>query len=332
MATQDEKELKQTDPEFLPVQYDMRKAQIRKLKKEYDPALIPEANAKGDEGYLVIHEKAMAIVKVRTGIDAKRKTLKADALAWGKQVDDEAKRLTAMVEELEKPWKEKKAALDEKEAREAEEARQAELKRIQIIEDKVEQLKSATNNLLGVPVEQLKEKLSLINAVVIDDLYGEYVEVAQEYKDTAIAAITSGIKQREEFEAQQAEMLAAQEKIAEQQRILDEQQAKIDAQEKAIADAEKPADLVETAIDETLDEIKSSPVMQQQTNNASNAAPEPKANGDVDALAKYIEAIQTIETPILSNPGLQEMLNDSAFAISKALNNLYEAIAETKAA
>ena len=108
------KELTHTDPEFLPVQYDMTEIQIAKLVKEYDPKTIPEASVKGDDGYLVIHDKTMAITKVRTHIDRIRKILKADSLAWGKKVDGEAKRLTAIVETLEAPWRKVKNDLDEK--------------------------------------------------------------------------------------------------------------------------------------------------------------------------------------------------------------------------
>ena len=93
-------ELTHADPEFLPVQYDMTAARIKQLTKAYSPKSIPKASAKGDDGYLVIHEKVMAIIKVRTSIDKVRKSLKADALTWSKKVDGEARRLTAIVEAL----------------------------------------------------------------------------------------------------------------------------------------------------------------------------------------------------------------------------------------
>lgn len=237
----EKKELTREDPDFLPIQYDLKKAQLAKLKKEYDPALIPEANEKGDEGYLVIHDKAMAIVKVRTRIDAKRKELKADALSWGRQVDSEAKRLTAIVTDLEKPWRDKKIALDEKEARAAEEERAAEEKRIKIIEAKVEQLKTATADLMGATVTRLQDRLTLITDVVIDELYGDYVEVAELHKANAIDALMRAIAERKTFEANQDQMEKNKALIEKQQEELRVQTEALDKmkQEKEAVEAEK---------------------------------------------------------------------------------------------
>jgi len=82
--------LDQADPNFLPVQYNMTEAAIKQLRKDYDPALIPDTEQKGDEGYLVVHEKVMSITKVRTAIEKKRKELKRDAGGWGRVGDCKA--------------------------------------------------------------------------------------------------------------------------------------------------------------------------------------------------------------------------------------------------
>jgi len=228
-AKKDEvQKLDQSDPNFLPVQYNMTEAAIAKLRKEYDPALIPDTEKKGDEGYLVVHEKTMAITKVRTAIEARRKDLKSDALAWGKLVDGKAKELTAIVEEIEGPWRELKVALDEKEAKEAEAEREKEILRIQVIEAKVEQLKSAAEGLLGLPVSRLKERLRIISDVVIDDSYGEFVEAAQYHKDNAVKVIDSAIAERETFEEQQAQLKVNQEAIAAAQKEITEKAAELE--------------------------------------------------------------------------------------------------------
>lgn len=219
--------LDQSDPNFLPMQYNLTEAAIAKLKEDYDPALIPDTEQKGDEGYLIVHEKAMAIVKVRTAIEAKRKELKADALSWGRLVDSKAKELTEIIEAIEEPWKKIKTDLDEKEAREAEEARQRELEAMKVIEEKVEQLKSATNDLVGKDVATLKERLATLSAVVIDESYGEYVEAAQFHKDTALTTLDSAIAERETFEEQQAQLKASQDALAAAQQEIDDKAAKV---------------------------------------------------------------------------------------------------------
>ena len=67
------KELQREDPNFLPTVYGLNKSKLAKLKKEYDIKLMPESTIKGDEGYEIIHKQAMAIVKVRTNIEKKKK-------------------------------------------------------------------------------------------------------------------------------------------------------------------------------------------------------------------------------------------------------------------
>src|SRR5579863_5138042 len=53
----------------------------------------------------------------RVAIEKRRVELKADALAWGKKVDAEAKRITTLLEEIEDPLKAKKQAVDDEKAR-----------------------------------------------------------------------------------------------------------------------------------------------------------------------------------------------------------------------
>ena len=216
---------------------------MAKLKKKYDPKLIPEAKEKGDEGYLVIHSMVMDITKVRTSVEARRKEIKKDALDFGKLVDSKAKKLTEDILAIEEPWKKLKIELDEKEAKEAEEARQKEAKRIEVIEAKVNKLKDSANGLLGLPVSRLKEQLRLITEVIVDETYDGYMEAAEHHKATAIQTIEAAIAERETFEEQQAQVKAEQAAAAEKQRLIDaenaETQRKLDEQQKAIADQQK---------------------------------------------------------------------------------------------
>jgi len=74
--------------------------------------------------------QAIAVCRsLRTEIEAKRKALKAGALEYGRQVDSAAKRLVAVVEEVEEPLRLRKAEVDdakERERRAKEEADRAE--------------------------------------------------------------------------------------------------------------------------------------------------------------------------------------------------------------
>lgn len=223
-------ELTHADPEFLPVQYDMTAAKIKALTKEYDPKSIPKAAEKGDEGYLVIHDKVMSIVKVRTRIDKVRKDLKADALAWGKKVDGEARRLTTIVEALEAPWRDIKTELDEKEAREAEEARQVEIKRMEEIEARIQDIKMFADGLLGASAEQIQNRITAVSRIIIDeDQYGDYEAAAETTRSTILDTLNAAWNERTAFEKGEAKLAKEKTELKEQQDALAKEKAELKA-------------------------------------------------------------------------------------------------------
>ncbi len=72
---------------------------IAEYREQFMPLKIENMNDK--EGIEKVHEARMFIVKKRTDIEKKRKELKEDSLKFGRAVDGEAKRITAMLEEIE---------------------------------------------------------------------------------------------------------------------------------------------------------------------------------------------------------------------------------------
>lgn len=91
-------------------------------------ALCKEVQISGTEdaaNYKLAKNYATRLTKIRTGIEGKRKELKAVALEYGRAVDAEAKRLTALVEPIERDMKAKVDAIDKaiEQAKRAEELR-----------------------------------------------------------------------------------------------------------------------------------------------------------------------------------------------------------------
>ena len=64
------------------------------------------------EGYEEVRQAIKLCVKTRTGIDAARKNLNAEALKWQRDVNAEAKRITSEVEAIEEPLVKMKEAVD----------------------------------------------------------------------------------------------------------------------------------------------------------------------------------------------------------------------------
>lgn len=69
------------------------------------------------KGYAAVHEARMKLKSVRVEIEKTRVAFKADALEYGRRVDSEAKRLTAIIEPAERELESKQKAVDDEKAR-----------------------------------------------------------------------------------------------------------------------------------------------------------------------------------------------------------------------
>jgi len=327
---------------------------MTKLKKKYDPKLIPEAKEKGDEGYLVVHSMAMDIVKVRTNIEARRKEVKKDALDFGRLVDSKAKELIEQVEALEEPWKKLKSDLDEKEAREAEEARKIEAEKIAAIEAKINVIKSAAANLSGADLSVIKNTLQLLEDTIIDDSFGDYVEVAEHYKDESVATLKAFISERETFLEQQAQVKADQEKLAAEQKIIDDKNAetrrKLDEQQAEIAEqqaeAQRKLDEQQAAIDKQKAEQEKAEAAEKQRKEDEELAEleekqrKEKEASDAEAkktrdaelykrlpedvkMRKYADELLAIEAPSVESKEMDQLNVDTALALGHLAADIY---------
>lgn len=125
------------EPTIRPELAEFRKqdAAIAKLAQQYMPLTIKGLEDR--EGFNAVHEARMIVKNTRVSVEKKRVELKADALAYGRAVDSEAKRLTELLEPIESHLKaEEDAVVQERERirRAAEERRRA------MIQDRVDKL------------------------------------------------------------------------------------------------------------------------------------------------------------------------------------------------
>lgn len=102
--------LKVTSAEL--VHYDINEAAIAETKAKY-----AALNADTWKGYEEVRLAIASVRETRVAIEKRRVELKADALAYGRLVDSEAKRFTNLLLEIEEPLKAKKDAVDEEKAR-----------------------------------------------------------------------------------------------------------------------------------------------------------------------------------------------------------------------
>lgn len=326
-------ELTQNDPEFLPVQFDLTEARLVKLASEYAPSNIPTATEKGDEGYLIVHEKTMAITKVRTNLEKVRKSLKADALAWGKKVDGEAKRLREIIEQLEAPWRALKEDLDEKEDREREQARLAEQQRMEEIELRIADIKAYAEGLIGADAATIQGRLDDLNRIVVNEEgFGEYTEAAMVTGDIVRKSLETALAERQAFERQQAEQAEQQAKLdaqaaeqAEQQRKLDEQKA-----------AQEAAEAAEKARKEK-EEREAQEEIERQEREAAAVEAEKRAKAELAErlpedikLREYADSLLSVPVPELKSDSMCRVASESAIRLNAIYHFILDNTQEVK--
>jgi hypothetical protein len=240
------KPLTPQDAAFLPIEYDLTEQRLAELAKEYDPTLIPEASEKGDEGYLIVHAKVMDIVKVRTNVEKKRVTLKSDALAWGKKVDGEAKRLTKIVEDLEAPWRQVKTDLDEAQAIEEARALIAETQRLAKIEQRIIDIRLLGDGLINADAVTIQKRIdTLDNMVVSVALFAEFQEAAKLTGDITRKSLQMALDERATFEANEAKLAESRKAFEAEKAQMAEDRKKFEAEQAAVrasTDAAKAAE------------------------------------------------------------------------------------------
>lgn len=185
-------------------------------------------------------EVTKAIAEVRTTRTSVEAYLKADALAWGKKVDAEAKRITAKLLEIEEPLKEKKQIIDDAKAAEA---RKLEETRKAIATLRAEPTRLAATNANSRELMHTIEQLEMIEA----DGYEPFTDDAQAAMTETLTILRDMLAAAHQREQEAADLEAKRQELA---RIEAEEKAKRDAAEaeaRAKAEAEAKAKAEEEA-------------------------------------------------------------------------------------
>lgn len=167
---------------------------------------------------------------LRTTLERRRKELKAPIIERGKQLDDEAKRITAEIVALEEPID---VQIKAEEAR-IEAARleklEAERLRVEAIQQKIQAIRDVPGSLVGKPSVIIAGQLVKLRETALDEAeLAEHYLTATDALTAAIARVEQLLAAQHEVEAEKrrqaerdAEMEAMRAKMAEQQRLIDE--------------------------------------------------------------------------------------------------------------
>lgn len=212
---------------------------LGEMKAYCDSLSIAGINDKA--GYEAVQKAITKVVKTRTAVDAKRKELKAPFKEMGEAIDAEAKRITALIQSVEEPLKQKKKEIDD--FAEAERQR-LELEKQARYENRVRSMSD-----MGVTFNSVFFQAGVLNYSVTQVKEWTDEEFATEFaKMQAECDLARQAEERRRQAQEEAERLAreaqakaeqlqreAQERIAEAERMAQEQARKLAEAEALLA-------------------------------------------------------------------------------------------------
>lgn len=288
-----------TDVAEIGVKFNTPDFAIATMANKFMPLEIRDFN--DVEGFKEVHEARMVVKNKRVEVEKVRKALKADALEYGRMVDAEAKRITALLEPIEL--------------------------HLQRLEDAYNAEKERIKNAARLKAEaEAKAKADAEEAARRAEQ--ERIRKEQEAESSRLRV------EREKIEAEraaiEAERRAAQEKIdaerreieAEQKRLADIEAARVRAEEMERAKAEA-AERAKRETEERLAREAAEAKAKAEREAAEKARVE-AARPDGDKLRSVANEIASVVIPSMSTPDGDK----AAMLVRKAINAAAEEIRE----
>ncbi|MGP8288987.1 DUF1351 domain-containing protein [Vreelandella zhanjiangensis] len=269
-------------------EYKPTAAALKKLTDTYGGLVFEVTTTKG------MNEAKAARKEVRgyrTALENKRKAIKAPALQRCRDIDDEAKTITAALRQLEDPIDEQIKAEEQRKEREKEEADRIERERVTKIRADIDFIKLSPGNLIGEPAATLQTAADDLRMQPIgEDRFAEFTQEALAAKQQAMQQLGSMI-----------DAAKAQEELAEMKR----QQAEAEATQKAEAakaeEVEIPApagtEVEQPDIVEPVTAPANRPIEMSRLNAAASAGERSRTVASVDMGAPGGEATVTQSFP-----------------------------------
>ena len=194
-------------------EYSATEAGLAELRERLTGVLYSVETAKGME--VAVRDRA-ELRGLRTSLERKRVGLKAPALDFTRRIDSEAKRITALLAEIEEPID---AVIKREESRkeEAKQARiNAEFGRIAAIQEAIADIHLTVNMVLGKGSAAISTAAREIRDMVLDPaVFQELIEQAKQAQYAAIAKLTLMHDAALHVECEDAKLAAERAELAE---------------------------------------------------------------------------------------------------------------------
>ena len=226
------------------VEYSKTEAALSELRGKYHGVAYDLTTNKGDKE---ARAARLELTTLRTSLEKKRKEFKAPALEFGKKIDSEAARITALIIELETPIDQQIKADEARRAAEKAERERIEAERVQGLRVKIAAIWSLVDKCHGISSERIAKGIAQVKLIdtspdVFAELSGDAEQTRTETLKAMHALHDKAIEREIEVERVEAQR-AENARIAEEQRIqaeaLKAQQAELDRQRAELAKAQQ---------------------------------------------------------------------------------------------
>ncbi len=181
------------------VEYSRTEAAMAGLKERYGGLLFNVSTATG----LAMAKQARSEIRgYRTSLEKMRVDLKAPILERGKLLDDEAKRITALLVALEEPIDAEIKKEESRKAAEKAEREAMERARVAAIVAKIEAIKAIPGRVASMGSGMLALELETLEEMPIDDSFKEFFGEADAAKSQTVARMQEMLVARQALEAE----------------------------------------------------------------------------------------------------------------------------------
>ena len=261
----------------IPVKYNIADAEIAKMSDHYMFLVVEDEQDK--KGFDVVHAARMDVRGKRIAVESTRKELKSSALEYGRTVDSEAKRLTALLEPIEDYLEGQEQVVlvaAERKKKEKEEAAAAKLQK------QISQLQAVSG---VIDLAELKTISDDEYAGILAGATAAFNEAEAKRKAEKEAAEKLAISQS----AERAELAKAQAAAVKAQREADAIKAKA---EKAIRDAQEAERAAAAKVQAEKDKAAAIEKAKTETEARIKAEAEAKEKRDAELAKEKAEMIE----------------------------------------
>lgn len=289
--------------------FNLTDAAIAEIKQQYMPLVINGIEDK--EGYKLVKEARILVKTKRVEVEKKRKELKEESLKFGRAVDTEAKRITALLLPIEAHLEYQQEAVEAERERIKQEAEQ---KRQAIIQGRIDALLQFSKQIDFVKISSLSEQQ--FEAELASAKFEHEVAQAEAAEAERVRLEEEARLEKIRQEEQERQRLA-DEIAREQKRKQAEQEAEaLEAKRKAIEQAEIELAQKQAAIRAEEDKKELERKRQEEEKRQENLKP------DKEKIKHFAMQLQELRFPAVESEEANFLLDKAAKFIDQAIDVL----------